>query len=72
MINKIESKLTSENLTPDHKIRFKAVQHFLQLRKKGYSKIKASEVISDLMGKGKWFAKCVRSWSKAFIEYDDM
>lgn len=34
MINKIESKLTSENLTPGHKIRFKAVQHFLQLRKK--------------------------------------
>jgi hypothetical protein len=72
MINKIESKLTSENLTPDHKIRLKAVQHFLQLRKKGYAKIKAGEVVSDLMGKGKWFARCVRSWSKAFIEYGDI
>ena len=72
MINKIESKLTSENLTPNHKIRLKAVQHFLQLRKKGYAKIKASEVVSDLMGKGKWFARCVRSWSKAFIEYSDI
>lgn len=72
MINKIESKLTSENLTPNHKIRLKAVQHFLQLRKKGYAKIKASEVVSDLMGKGKWFARCVRSWSKAFIEYGDI
>ncbi|CAJ0823597.1 16571_t:CDS:2 [Entrophospora sp. SA101] len=40
-----------ENLTPNHKIRLKAVQHFLQLRKKGYAKIKASEVVSDLMGK---------------------
>ena len=24
------------------------------------------------MGKGKWFARCVRSWSKAFIEYGDI
>ena len=71
-INKIELKLSAENLSPGYRVRLKAVQKYLNLRNKGYAKIEASEIVSDLMGKGKWFSRCIRSWSKTFLEYGDV
>ncbi|CAJ0829904.1 20767_t:CDS:2, partial [Entrophospora sp. SA101] len=60
-INKIELKLSAENCLQD-----------IDLRNKGYAKIEASEIVSDLMKKGKWFSRCIRSWSKTFLEYGDV
>ena len=71
-INKIELKLSAENLSPGYRVRLKAVQKYLSLRNKGYAKIEASEIVSDLMKKGKWFSRCIRSWSKSFLEYGDV
>ncbi|CAJ0826833.1 3430_t:CDS:2 [Entrophospora sp. SA101] len=53
-------------------VHLKAVQKYLSLRNKGYAKIEASEIVSDLMKKGKWFSRCIRSWSKTFLEYGDV
>ncbi len=74
LINIIEDKLKLENeyLTPGYKLRLKAVQHYLQLLNKGHAKLKASQTIADLLNRGIWFARCVRSWAKAFIEYGDV
>ncbi len=71
-INKIELKLSAENLSPGYRVCLKAVQKYLSLRNKGYAKIEASEIVSDLMKKGKWFSRCIRSWSKTFLEYGDV
>lgn len=71
-INQIELKLSAENLSPGYRVRLKAVQKYLSLRNKGYAKIEASEIVSDLMEKGKWFSRCIRSWSKSFLEYGDV
>jgi hypothetical protein len=72
IINQIELKLNSEKLTPGYRVRLKAVQKYLRLKNKGYGKIEASEIVSDLLNKSKWFSRCVRSWSKAFLEYGDV
>jgi hypothetical protein len=72
-INQIENKLNNErNLLPGHKLRLKAVQHYLQLLNKGHAKLEASQVVADLLNRGKWFSRCIRSWSKAFILYNDV
>jgi hypothetical protein len=71
-IDRIEFKLNTENLTPGYKVRLKAVQKYLILRNKKYEKNGASEIVSDLMNKGKWFSRCIRSWSKTFLEYGDV
>ncbi|CAJ0843297.1 6311_t:CDS:2 [Entrophospora sp. SA101] len=62
----------AENLSPGYRVHLKAVQKYLSLRNKGYAKIEASEIVSDLMKKGKWFSRCIRSWSKTFLEYGDV
>ncbi|CAG8777444.1 8572_t:CDS:1, partial [Funneliformis caledonium] len=71
LINRIENKLKleSEHLTPGYKLRLIAVQHYLQLLNKGHAKLEASQIVADLLNRGIWFARCVRSWTKAFIEY---
>lgn len=71
-INQIEFKLNAESLTSGYKVRLKALQKYLILRNKGYAKTEASEIVSDLMNKGKWFSRCIRSWSKTFLEYGDV
>ncbi|CAG8748771.1 864_t:CDS:2, partial [Funneliformis caledonium] len=70
----IENKLKIEDkhLTPGHKLRLKAVQYYLQLLDKGYAKLEASQIIADLFNRGKWFSHCVKSWFKAFINYNDV
>ena len=55
-----------------HKLRFKAVQYYTQLFDKGHAKLEASQIVADLFNWGKWFSRCVRSWSKAFINYGDV
>ena len=74
LINIIEDKLKLEDkhLTPGYKLQLKAVQHYLQLLNKGHAKLKASQTVADLLNRGIWFARCVRSWAKAFIEYGDV
>ncbi len=59
-------------MSPGYRVHLKAVQKYLSLRNKGYAKIEASEIVSDLMKKGKWFSRCIRSWSKTFLEYGDV
>jgi hypothetical protein len=74
LINVIEDKLKIENnhLTPGYKLRLIAVQHYLQLLNKGHAKLEASQIVADLLNKGIWFARCVRSWAKEYIEYGDV
>ncbi|RHZ51240.1 hypothetical protein Glove_481g69 [Diversispora epigaea] len=60
------------DVLPGHKLRLKAVQHYLQLLNKGHAKLEASQVVADLLNRGKWFSRCIRSWSKAFILYNDV
>jgi len=74
LIDTIGNKLKFENehLTPGHQIRLKAIQHYLQLLNKGHTKLNASQVVADLFNRGKWFARCVRSWVKSFIIYGDI
>ncbi|PKK56901.1 hypothetical protein RhiirC2_799081, partial [Rhizophagus irregularis] len=71
-INQIETKLKTENqqLTSGHKMRLKAVQYYFQLLSKGHAKLKASQTVAELLNRGVWFARCVRSWAKAFKNYD--
>jgi len=35
--------------------------------KKGKPKITASETVADVLDRGQWFAKCVRSWGKTYF-----
>ena len=44
----------------------------MQLLNKGHTKLNASQVVADLFNRGKWFARCVRSWAKTFINYGDI
>ncbi|UZO14676.1 uncharacterized protein OCT59_006127 [Rhizophagus irregularis] len=42
------------------------------LLSKGHAKLKASQTVAELLNRGVWFARCVRSWAKAFKNYDDV
>ncbi|CAG8634120.1 13119_t:CDS:1, partial [Funneliformis caledonium] len=74
LINRIKNKLKleSEHLTLGYKLRLIAVQHYLQLLNKRHVKLEASQIVADLLNQGIWFARCVRSWTKSFIEYGDV
>ncbi|GES72956.1 hypothetical protein RCL_jg15606.t1 [Rhizophagus clarus] len=73
-INQIEDKLKikDQQLTPGYKMRLKAVQYYFQLLRKGHAKLKASQIVAELLNRGLWFARCVRSWAKAFKNYGDI
>lgn len=67
-IEKLEETLkTGKKITPDYKLRLKSVQFYYKLLKKGKPKITASEIVADVLDRGQWFAKCVRSWGKAYF-----
>ncbi|RIA88324.1 hypothetical protein C1645_739489 [Glomus cerebriforme] len=38
----------------------------------GYSKLNASQMVAKILNHGVWFARYVRSWAKAFINYGDI
>src|SRR3954464_4938815 len=61
-IEELEETLkTGKKITPDYKLRLKSVQFYYKLLKKGKPKITASEIVADVLDRGQWFAKCVRS-----------
>lgn len=67
-IEKLEETLkTGKKITPDYKLRLKSVQFYYKLLKKGKPKITASETVADVLDRGQWFAKCVRSWGKTYF-----
>jgi hypothetical protein len=67
-IEELEETLkTGKKITPDYKLRLKSVQFYYKLLKKGKPKITASEIVADVLDRGQWFAKCVRSWGKAYF-----
>ncbi|CAG8584683.1 4789_t:CDS:2 [Funneliformis caledonium] len=53
LINIIEDKLKLENkyLTPEYKLRLKAIQHYLQLLNKEHAILKANQTITDLLNR---------------------
>jgi hypothetical protein len=67
-INQIETKLKIENqqLTSGRKMRLKAVRYYFQLLSKGHAKFKSKLNCRRTFKSWVWFARCVRSWAKAF------
>jgi hypothetical protein len=73
-IDQIENKLkiNDQQLTLEYKMWLKAVQYYFQLLRKGHAKLKANQIVAKLLNHGIWFARCVRSWTKAFKNYGDI
>jgi hypothetical protein len=70
IISDIDSIIRSErNVSPGQRLRTEAVRHYLQLQQHGWSKIEASLLIAQLLNRGVWFARCIRSWGSAFITF---
>ncbi|RIA86668.1 hypothetical protein C1645_828953 [Glomus cerebriforme] len=42
------------------------------LLNKGYAKLKASQIVAELLNHGVWFTHCIRSWAKTFKKYSDI
>jgi hypothetical protein len=73
LLKDIELKLNqSSDTVKSYKLRLKALQYYFQLLKRNYKKIEAANSVSEILNKGPWFSKCIRSWGKSFIEYGDI
>jgi hypothetical protein len=72
-ITEIENKLKSnKEITPGQKVRFKAIQYFFQLQKSGHHKMESAKIVAQLLNRGEWFSKCVRTWAKSYTLYNDI
>ena len=70
MISDIDSIIRSDrNVSPGQRLRAEAVKHYLQLQQHGWNKIEASLLVAQLLNRGVWFARCIRSWGSAFIAF---
>ncbi|EXX64275.1 hypothetical protein RirG_144340 [Rhizophagus irregularis DAOM 197198w] len=67
--NQNEGELKEKN---GHKMRLKATQYYFHLLERGHSKLNASQMVAEMLNRGVWFARCVRSWAKAFKNYGDI
>ncbi|POG53557.1 hypothetical protein GLOIN_2v1489476, partial [Rhizophagus irregularis DAOM 181602=DAOM 197198] len=65
-------KIEDQQLTSGHKMRLKATQYYFHLLERGHSKLNASQMVAEMLNRGVWFARCVRSWAKAFKNYGDI
>jgi hypothetical protein len=73
LIKDIEIKLDqSSDVAKGYSLRLKALQYYFQLLKKNHKKIEAADSVSEILNKGPWFSKCIRSWGKSFIECGDI
>ncbi|PKY54915.1 hypothetical protein RhiirA4_474000 [Rhizophagus irregularis] len=72
-ILKIENKLkTDKKITSGQKVRYKAVQYFFQLQKSSHRKLESARIVAQLLNRGEWFSKCVRTWAKSYALYDNI
>ena len=62
----------SFDIAKSYNLRLKALQYYFQLLKKDHKKIEAADSVSEILNKGPWFSKCIRSWGKSFIECGDI
>jgi hypothetical protein len=73
LLKDIEIKLNqSSDITKSYSLRLKALQYYFQLVKRNHKKIEAANSVSEILNKGPWFSKCIRSWGKSFIEHGDI
>ena len=73
IISDIDSIIRSDrNVSPGQRLRTEAVKHYLQLQQHGWSKIEASLLVVQLLNRGVWFARCIRSWGSAFIAFGNI
>ncbi|CAB5345552.1 unnamed protein product [Rhizophagus irregularis] len=50
-------------------MQLKATQYYFHLLERGHSKLNASQMVAEILNREVWFARCVRSWAKAFKNY---
>ncbi|PKY36542.1 hypothetical protein RhiirB3_459385 [Rhizophagus irregularis] len=51
-------------------MQLKATQYYFHLLERGHSKLNASQMVAEILNREVWFARCVRSWAKAFKNYE--
>jgi len=40
---------------------------YFQLVRSNHPKMKVSEIVANVVGKGTYYAKCIRSWAREYI-----
>jgi hypothetical protein len=72
-IEKIDELLSDPPISSNgYKVRLKALQNYFKLLNQNRGKLDASNIVAQLLNKGPWFSRCVRSWAKSFMEFGNI
>ncbi len=72
-IEKIDELLNDLSIVSNgHKVKLKALQNYFKLLNQNRGKLDASNIVAQLLNKGPWFSRCIRSWAKSFMEFGNI
>ena len=66
-LENLEIDIKKENKKNEIWVRLNGIRLYLQLIKCNYSKMNASEIVSNAAGKGTYHARCIRSWAHEYV-----
>ncbi|CAG8718221.1 13358_t:CDS:2 [Rhizophagus irregularis] len=66
-LENLEIDIKKENKKNEVWVRLNGIRLYLQLVKCNYSKMNASEIVSNTAGKGVYHARCIRSWAHEYV-----
>ncbi|RIA79587.1 hypothetical protein C1645_840337 [Glomus cerebriforme] len=66
-LENLELDIKKENMKSEVWVRLNGICLYLQLIKCNYSKMNASDVVSNAAGKGVYHSKCIHSWAHEYV-----